>query len=475
MNPFKLKISEVYWFIGLFFVSIIILYRFPHIFAHLFFWGLLVVFVSAPSSKNHFWLLFFWLLFAEPGYLFYSLGDFNLPSLSISSLGREVFYNEIFTILLIFKVIIIRIKQKPTFYYKPIIILIGYAVFLLIIGLFSGSSVLTVLKSIRYFIPLLLLVAIPNLIPVNQMTAAVRLMFVTVFILVGAQMVDVITGSPIASYLGETSFKFSGVEVDALSKVFDVADGPVRSVYGPFILLTSLVYALFLLLKRDWNFKPYYLLIIAFLTSFSIFVSATRGWILAVGVILIGYFILDIKRIGKFGVIGIVLLVLAFSLPKIKLQIQQSFKRTLTLESFAEGDLTANGTLNRISVRSPRVMNKFYESPVFGFGFSEDFYKYQDGHVGNQTLLLNGGVVGYLFFLFFFIFFMTKCYTRSRVYGKRGIAIFLFGLLGLLVIHSSSRMVFGYSLDVETAISLSLFFLLADFAYKYTSTSTQPV
>ena len=42
----------------------------------------------------------------------------------------------------------------------------------------------------------------------------------------------------------------------------------------------------------------------------------------------------------------------------------------LTLEKMGKGDLALGGTLSRLTERGPKVMSKFYESPVFGFGFA---------------------------------------------------------------------------------------------------------
>ena len=65
--------------------------------------------------------------------------------------------------------------------------------------------------------------------------------------------------------------------------------------------------------------------------------------------------------------------------------------------------MTAEGTLIRITQRAPRVWNKYIESPIFGFGFSETGFSYNDGHVGNYTLLLQGGLAGMIIFIFFII------------------------------------------------------------------------
>jgi len=292
-------------------------------------------------------------------------------------------------------------------------------------------------------------------------------MFASVFILVAAQMFDLLFGSPFAVMLGETRLMFSGEEVSPDSNVFDVTAGAVRTIYGPFILLISLIFSLSLLVKRTAFFKNSYLVIISFLSAFSIFISATRGWIIGVLCIFIGFALVNTKKFGKIAIVAIVLFFIALTIPKINLQIIQSLKRTLTLESFVKGDLTAEGTLSRITERSPVVMNKFYEKPILGFGFSSEYYKYADGHVGNQTLLLNGGVVGFIIFFVFTIYLMKR-YIKGYINQKNHTAfILLFGLISMIIIHSTTAMIFGYALQVGTAIFLAIFFFFSDYFLKY--------
>lgn len=464
------KNSDIFKFLGLFALSIVFRYFTPIFLGDIFFTSLLFVFLVAKQEKNYFWVIYFWLLFNQPGYLFSAGGAGALPFISVPGLGREIFYNELFAFVVIFKTLYRPLNQN-VFYKKHFTVIIIYAVILLIYGFLIGTSLLSTLKAIRYFIPLLLILFLPKIIPYNTVNYSIRLMFVTVLIFVFAQFVDIVLGSPLASYLGESSFRFSGREVDAGSKVFDINEGVVRTIYGPFVLLFSLGISLvFLLYKKD-SFKSKYLISIAFLSFFSIFLSSTRGWILGSIVIIIAFFINDIKKLTKTAFIGILFLFLIFLVPQLNNQFTLSFDRVLTIASLLEGDMSASGSLSRITERGPRVMNKFYESPVFGFGFSDEFYDFVDGHVGNQSLLLNGGVFGYLLYLYFLFYILAYYYRKYHKTKNRTALIFLATLLGLFIIHSSSRMIFGYSLSVETAISLGMFFFISDYFINYSFNS----
>lgn len=461
-----MKNKEIKSFLGLFALSIVIFYFTPPFVEKIYFLTLLVFFLKAKLDKNHFFIMFFWLVLVAPGYLFSARGTTTLPSIPFPGLGREIHFSELVAFVIILKTLFKKTSQK-VFYKKPLILLILFSVFLLLFGGLQGSSITTILKSIRYFIPLLIILLLPQLIPYSNIPRSIKLMFVSVFILVGAQFFDILTGSPLASLFGASSFSFSGREVEADSIVFDISVGTVRTVYGPFILLISLILSMVLIsLKDNTWFKKQYLWIIMFTSSMSIFMSATRGWIVAVAIILFGFAVINSVKFLKAFSAALFALIILFSIPQINTQIMGSFDRVLTLEALAKGDLSAGNTLSRLTDRGPRVMNKFYESPVIGFGFSNDFYEYQDGHVGNQTLLLNGGVVGFALYLFFILFLLSRYYKEFRHRSNIAVMIFGFGLLAIIAIHSSSRAVFAYSMGVETAISLGLFFFFSDYFYK---------
>lgn len=456
---------DVRLFLGLFAISVLVNYYLPSFLRYFWFFGLLAAFLFTKNQNNYFWIVLFWLLFSSPGYLFYKTGLNHLPVISIAGLGRNVYYDELFGILVVIKAFWRPVKQT-VFYRNQLILIILYSVFLLFLGLLSGNGILTILKSVRYFIPLLMLIVIPRLIPYYSIQSLIKLMFISSFILVGSQLFDIVFGYPIAAFFGETQLMVSGKEVGSDFSAFDVTNGAIRTIYGPFLLLFSLVMSLVLLKEGGKTFKPWYLYMISLLTTLSIFMSATRGWIIASVLILAGIALAQNKKFSAYIFSGIIIILLAFSVPRLNTQIVQSFKRVLTLEALAKGDLTADGSLTRITERSPRVMNKFWEQPIWGFGFTDEYYEYADGHVGNQTLLLNGGIVGYMIFLYFILYLLYKYYRAYSARKNKLMIFFILGLLALITIHSTSSMVFGYSLNVNGAISLSLFFFFSDYYLK---------
>lgn len=353
------------------------------------------------------------------------------------------------------KALLFPVKQRVIFQ-KVYFMIIGYAVFLIFLGIMTGAGIYSFMKGIRYFTPLLLLPFIPRLIPYQTVTKIIVLMFISSFILLGCQLLDILTGKPVACYLGETLSE-GGL---GLAK-FDVAVAVVRSFYGPFILLFSLIVAMALLVDGRHKFKNSFLYTVSLFAVLSIFLSATRGWILAAALILTGFAFLKSRKTMVYALLGVVVIFLILFTPKVNKQAVQAYERMRTLESIAQGDLRAGGP--RLTERSPRVLRKYWEQPVFGFGFSDEFYEYSDVHVGNQTLLLNGGIVGYAIFALFILYFLRKYKRAYRNYKNKPVLIFFFGLLAVIAIHSTSRMVFGYYMDVSTGMSLALFFFFSDY------------
>jgi hypothetical protein len=171
-----------------------------------------------------------------------------------------------------------------------------------------------------------------------------------------------------------------------------------------------------------------------------------------------------------FGIVVIYFLFLAF--PIVKFQILKASDRLSSVEKLAEGDLTAGGTLSRLTERGPRVMSKFYESPIIGFGFSDEGYNYNDVHVGNQNVLREGGILeGFLFLFFIIKFIIIVNSTRKKLHYfnpfKGSLILFIIALLGMLVIHSTSMQIFGFALPFQSGVFLSIFFMFAGFFIKY--------
>jgi len=459
---YRQYLKDIFLFLLLLLISVFVRYVIPVWIGNIFFISLLLYFTFSRNENQIILFCFFLFLFAEPGYLFSSIGEFRLPAITLNVFGREIFFNEIFTIILVFKGLFS--KDKQAVYYKLVVsILIFFSLILLLQGLVWGLTIVSFLKTLRFQIPLWLLLVIPNVIKSKDIFRLINLLFISSILFFSCQLIDILTGQPIASFLGEKQFLFSGVEYSADDRIFQVDSGPVRSFYGPFTILLSLIISSSLLIYPHKNFSKNYLRVIILITSLSIFLSATRGWIVALAVILLSLVIVQGKYLYRYVLFFLLSIVLITAIPKLEKQVTSTFNRVLTLGSLIKGDYTAEGTLTRLTERGPRVMKKFWEQPIIGFGFSDEYYKYADGHVGNQTLLLNGGIVGYFLYLCFVLFVMYKISSRWLINKRKYLIPFVSGLFGIIIIHSSSTMIFSYAFNTIVASFLSLFFLMTHY------------
>jgi O-antigen ligase len=189
-------------------------------------------------------------------------------------------------------------------------------------------------------------------------------------------------------------------------------------------------------------------------------------------------FLIFIKNINVkyLALISILLIFILSSIvisPSVSRTFEYAINRISTLESIVQGDLTAEGTLSRITDRSPRVLDKFSERPLTGFGFSNEYSDYADVHVGNETLLLKGGIIGYFFMLLLMFNFNIKLFKRNVILTnanpyKKSLYIFIIGFIGFFIIHSSSGYIFNYGIDFNRgmAITVIMLFTFADRVYK---------
>ena len=93
--------------------------------------------------------------------------------------------------------------------------------------------------------------------------------------------------------------------------------------------------------------------------------------------------------------------------------------------------------------------------------------------VGNQSILMIGGILGYCAIFSIIIYFMLKLYILSKkldndnIY-KNSLIILVFSFIVLFIIHSSSGQIFGYLVFAKSnshALTLSIFFAMINNFY----------
>jgi hypothetical protein len=241
----------------------------------------------------------------------------------------------------------------------------------------------------------------------------------------------------------------------------------IRPVNGIYVSFASLVGAMYLVtLDRA---KRYYHIII--LVSFlSIWITATRGWILASSLVLLPYLFMVFNRkwIANILLVFFIFILLISQVSFFNRQFFSAFDRLATVVLVAEGDETAGGTLDRLDKRSDPVWDKFLENPLIGTGFSEDYYQYADPHVGNQNLLFNTGIVGASLFIILILTYLIYSYKVATNFPRLRFTSLTLGtsIMGIVIIHSSSAQMFGFDRGFQAPFMIAMLFTILNYVHN---------
>jgi len=458
-------------FLGLYAICIITTYLLPNIVSQVFFLLLLILFYR--SKENYFWFAFFLFLVDPPGGLF-PLDDYNYGLALYNFLpgtGRLIYFQELFIFTALFKALRTGVRPRLVFR-KPLILLGVYLILLFFASFLFGMSPLRMLSTIRNIIPWSLLFSILVLMPGHEdWHKFFRILFILLIISVATQIFSIFLTRTPAVLLG---IDFQPVMNYGPIEYSNSAGDPtqLRPISSPHVSLISLMGAMFYFLYSGKTFNKTWLFIIIFLASFSILVTATRGWIIAYFLMIVLFMIIGgriLKRFIQFTVLMLVASSIMLLSPRVMGHLKSSIKRAETVEKITQGDLTAGGTDSRLEIYSPEVMAKFYESPVIGWGFSDQYARNTNNHVGNQSLLLNVGLIGYLLFIYFWYticvlpFNIRRFLSEGNPFNKSLLVIPII-FLGYFIIHSSSGQLFQYAVGFQySGVSQMFFYAFANF------------
>ena len=402
-------------------------------------WSIILLFYYYRSKDEAFWLAFF--LVTTDGFMGF-LGTYSVairlfPGLPAIELAQ--FY----VVLSILK----SIQKKEysfIFYKKYIIVLFCYVLFMIFWGQLMGFSgdLNVYFRVVKLTFPLLLFYSIPRLFhDINSYKRFFGFIFIVLILAFFTQIFTLITGLSPAGTIHITEEQLAEA-------------GGVRIFINPAATLLGLFGALFFLsIKIKRNFNVFYLYILIISAFGMAYLSSGRGWTISFAIIIfLSLFFnqkINFRRILGFSVVLTMFILLGLANPKIQKQSDFTIKRLTTMKEFVAGDVTAGGTLERVSERSPRVMKKWAEQPIFGWGFSDEFFKFNDGHVGNQNILLFSGIVGFILLIGFLILFCYKLFIRNiklsrTVFNKNAYLVFIYMFLGWFFLHSSGAQQFSY-------------------------------
>lgn len=451
-------------FLALVIVSIGANYFVPKFVGTAFFIGILVAYFR--SKDEAFWMAYF--LTVSDGFFgffgLYKTVIAVMPGLPDAEVGM------IYIILTFFKAYGKPLNYKP-FYTDFLKILLIYIIFLLVQGYVIGVSmeINVQFRLIKWIVPLFMLYSVPRLFTrIEQYRDLFLYLFCVAFVALGAQLYTILNAQSPAQHMGVVKKARYAIKIKA-GKTY-------RGLYNEGILLITYFGALFFLAFRPGKYLPSWLCFAVVMANFaSVFLSATRGWVICFTFSLFFSLLFVLKLSGR-RLMSILVLVLIFlftarSLPIVGIQIDNAIKRLLTLGKLAEGDETAGGSLIRLSVRGPRVMKIWSESPLTGWGFSNRFMEGDDFHVGNQNILMHSGIIGYALMHLFFIYFILKLFIRSNNQArgspyKGALLFFCIFFPAWFLLHSSSQQFFSYYQFVIGGIIQAVFFSMGAMMYQ---------
>ena len=428
--------------------TIIVVYMQP-VLSYPFF--IVLFYLAYKSDKSYFWLAYIFILLQAPGELFSAGMRTEIHRLPLFSFGPGISFStfEVFMVVLLVKSLQYK-SDNVNIFKRDFAILAIVMIIYLIIGIMIGLSSRNMIMVLRGLVSWSWIIIIPSLLHDREdVRKLMQLLFPIVILAFGSQIYSYISGYALDDMLRDADPTRYARQIDETTQFAS------RMISGPYLILICFAMTLYYLIKNDKTFPSGYLYMIMFISCLTIFLSATRGWIIAFTVMLIiamfstGNILLK-RTVGIFFTSMIILYILITQFPVLERQMELSWERMKTLESLAEGDVTAGGTLGRIDQRGSRVMRKFMESPLIGFGFSDEFRKNTDEHVGHHSLLLNVGILGYILIMGYFLrwiilFFRTPGQLKSLGYpGGDGYQAFGILLIGILIIHSSSTQFIGF-------------------------------
>lgn len=431
---FQINYKEIRNFLFLYFFTILFVYYTNTLFKDILF--LVYLFLFIKSKNKSFWLAFFISLAYAPGMLFNSL-DPNHGLLEFRN-GQIVYFT------LTTSAIIVKVFTEKRRFIKPfseIYIWIFSSLLFLIIGFSFGISGAQLLRNLKDFYPFLLLIYLPSLMSKKEDYENLMLYLIGFgFFVFFCQIYVIVFGKHIMSLFGGYIIKDGAEYIRNYDSEYDL----VRPNYSTMIVLLNIFSTqYFQKVKLLSNKDKQFFTIALFISIISIFVTATRGYIIGASIIVLVGLRIQLKNyIRAIIPASILLLILGFT-TNLLLQLSFALKRFETIFAFLQGDTSANGTLSRVDDRAPDVLYAAKDSAFFGKGLSNITGQFADGHVAWPTIYLQGGILGVLILLLIIISLMFKIYNLNL--KNSGLNILILGLfLALVFVHSTSYMVFSF-------------------------------
>lgn len=444
-------------------ISVVIIYFLPVLFVRFLF--LLLLIPIWFTKKDYFWYAYIIIILNQPGGLFSGGLVNDVSRLPIYNLFPTVSFT--FQEIYFFFIFIKGFLIKDTYVYNAFVYRKQYenvgilVVVLILISIPLGISLYSITALYKSIIALSIYVSVLYVFKnENDIINFFKLIFPFAVIAIMLQLYSIVNNQQIIALFKPDVTHIQGI-------LFGEAMRPIEL---PGILFICFFGSLLYLGDKRQIFSDIYLLLINILSFISIIMTGTRSWFLGFLIIYLFYLFLNFKSVGKifyrFILVAGLFFIIIYSFPLIGKQFNVGVKRLTTIELLFGGDITAGGSLSRISERGPRVMEGFWKSTiVFGAGYSNLFFQYCDGHVGNQNILLHSGIIGFLIiYSFAFTLFITPIRILKKV-GKRfklasiinNLPIFIPGVLMI----NTGTLFWGLTIDYTTVLIMAFFFTVS--------------
>jgi len=439
----------------------------PVVINQLFFIGLLLIVYN--SKKDYFWFAIFFILISTPGSLFFgSLASetHRLPLYTIQS-GLSISTIDLFLIITLIKALV-KEKRNPMILKQAFTILGVLYIVVFFYSLLTGMSFDNIVRFSRNTLFFGLLISLPRLMRDSEdFYRFSHLVFPLVFIVLAGEFSQIFFNTRLIDYWVGSEDNVNFAVARGSRELFERPN-----LYGVTISLYSLIFSLYYISRKDYSGNRIYLALIAFASLLTAVLFQGRSWMSCFILILILSFIFVIKikqKALRSIITGLIVISSAYLFFKpLTIAINNGIQRFSTVEKIAEGDLTAGGTNLRYTERLPQVMIGFKQSPAFGLGFSDSYWRYADYHVGFATMLLQIGIFGVIVFLgfwyrFYYIIYKIQKTLLNNSPLKDSILMFSIGLTGILLSHFTSYQFMGFEYSTPSDYYfICLFFVFAD-------------
>lgn len=394
------------------------------------------------SKSDYFWFAFFIMISAYPGGFFAETSSTALRRLPIYSPIPKISFTvmDLFLIIALIKAILRgkKLMLRDIFGLKKIALILPYV---MVVSIFHGITLKLFLNgAVRGLFFYTLLYSFPVLIYNRKEIYKFMVMFFPmVFLEIISQLYTLGTGLEFANLFNPGT----------IAEIVNSVSGDIRAIpTGYMNMRLAFVFAFALLESRENIVPKFYSYLIIFLSLSSVLISATRSAIIMLLFIFIFYFIFIAKKkpnlFFQVFVSAAVFIILmdAVNLVNFNNILGSSYKRFVGAVSIEEGSLKAEDTFdNRISNRLPVLWENISNSVLIGYGYSDKYFIYYDGHLGGVLVgLLQVGIFGLVIYTIFLINLFRKCFWYIRRIPDDNsmlgiIKVFTLSFFGYMIVH----------------------------------------